>query len=81
MAVNVAHGQLRRRLVTADKIQKVQGIMGKDSAERFLDSGITGVTPSKVCIAKDHHNVDGVSSGQGIWEERMRVRVGRRGTS
>lgn len=48
MAVNLAHGQLRRRLVTPDKMILVEGTIGKQGADRFLDSGITGVTPGKV---------------------------------
>lgn len=48
MAVNLAHGQLRRRLVTPDKMSLVEETIGKDGADRFLDSGITGVTPGKV---------------------------------
>lgn len=48
MAVNLAHGMLRRRLVTPDKMGLVEETIGKEGAERFLDSGITGVTPGKV---------------------------------
>lgn len=48
MAVNLAHGQLRRRLVTPDKMSLVEETVGKQGAEHFLDSGITGVTPGKV---------------------------------
>lgn len=48
MAVNLAHAQLRRRLVTADKMLAVKETIGQEGAERFLDSGITGVTPGKV---------------------------------
>ncbi len=48
MAVNLAHGQLRRRLVTPDKMVLVEETIGKQGADRFLDSGITGVTPGKV---------------------------------
>lgn len=48
MAVNLAHGQLRRRLVTPDKMSLVEKAIGKQGADRFLDSGITGVTPGKV---------------------------------
>ena len=48
MAVNLAHAQLRRRLVTASKMLAVTETIGKEGAERFLDSVITGVTPGKV---------------------------------
>ena len=48
MAVNLAHAQLRRRLLTADKMHRVEQSMGREAAERFADSGITGVTPGKV---------------------------------
>lgn len=48
MAVNLAHAQLRRRLVTPDRMRMVEETVGKQGAERFLDSGITGVTPGKV---------------------------------
>ena len=48
MAVNLAHGQLRRRLVTPDKMSLVEETIGKQGADRFLDSGITGVTAGKV---------------------------------
>lgn len=46
--MNLAHGQLRRRLVTPDKMVLVEETIGKQGADRFLDSGITGVTPGKV---------------------------------
>lgn len=46
--MNLAHGQLRRRLVTPDKMSQVEETIGKQGADRFLDSGITGVTPGKV---------------------------------
>lgn len=55
MAVNLAHAQLRRRLVTADKMLAVRETIGKEGAERFLDSGITGVTPGKVRIPGEEH--------------------------
>ncbi|CAM9192842.1 unnamed protein product [Ectocarpus sp. 13 AM-2016] len=55
MAVNLAHGMLRRRLVTPDKLGMVEETIGKEGAERFLDSGITGVTPGKVRDAKCLH--------------------------
>eukprot|EP00903_Cladosiphon_okamuranus_P016122 g14878.t1 len=55
MAVNLAHGQLRRRLVTPDKMSVVEETIGKQGADRFLDSGITGVTPGKVRDAKCLH--------------------------
>lgn len=48
MAVNLAHGMLRRRLVTPEKMTTVEKCVGKEGAERFLESGITGVTPGKV---------------------------------
>lgn len=51
MAVNLAHGMLRRRLVTPDKMGLVEETIGKEGAGRFLDSGITGVTPGKVNIS------------------------------
>lgn len=46
--MNLAHGQLRRHLVTPDKMSLVEDTIGKQGADRFLDSGITGVTPGKV---------------------------------
>ncbi|CAM9603549.1 unnamed protein product [Ectocarpus fasciculatus] len=55
MAVNLAHGMLRRRLVTPDKMGLVEETIGKEGAGRFLDSGITGVTPGKVRDAKCLH--------------------------
>ncbi|CAM9323675.1 unnamed protein product [Ectocarpus sp. 12 AP-2014] len=55
MAVNLAHGMLRRRLVTPDKLGMVEETIGKEGAGRFLDSGITGVTPGKVRDAKCLH--------------------------
>ena len=55
MAVNLAHGQLRRRLVTPDKMILVEETIGKQGADRFLDSGITGVTPGKVRVFLSRH--------------------------
>ncbi|CAM9310543.1 unnamed protein product, partial [Hapterophycus canaliculatus] len=67
MAVNLAHGQLRRRLVTPDKMSLVEETIGKNGAERFLDSGITGVTPGKVRDAKclHAHVADALMRGRG----------------
>lgn len=48
MAVNVVHGQLRRRFMTAEKAREVEILMGKRAFDIFVDSGITGVTPGKV---------------------------------
>lgn len=48
MAVNLAHGELRRRLVTAEHLKRMEAAMGKEDAEMMLGSGITGVTPGKV---------------------------------
>lgn len=60
MAVNLAHGLLRRRLVTPEKMTMVEDTIGKEGADRFLDSGITGVTPGKV---RQKHSSASVSHG------------------
>lgn len=49
MAVNLAHAQLRRKLVTPEKMKAVEDYIGKEGAKRFIASGITGVTVGKVC--------------------------------
>ncbi|CAN0137123.1 unnamed protein product [Pylaiella littoralis] len=66
MAVNLAHAQLRRRLVTPDRMRMVEETIGKQGAERFLDSGITGVTPGKVRDAKclHAHTADALMRGR-----------------
>lgn len=48
MAVNLAHAQLRRRIVRAEHLDRMQASMGREHAEKMLSSGITGVTPGKV---------------------------------
>lgn len=48
MAVNLAHGELRRRMVTGEHVKRMEAAMGKEDAELMLGSGITGVTPGKV---------------------------------
>lgn len=50
MAVNLAHGMLRRRMVTPEQMATVEGCVGKEGLEPFLESGITGVTPGKVRV-------------------------------
>lgn len=48
MAVNLAHAQLRKRLMTDEKMQRVEERMGKEAAQLFINSGITGITAGKV---------------------------------
>lgn len=50
MTVNLVHGQLRQRLLTSEKLRQVEESMGKEATERFVNSGITGVTPGKVGV-------------------------------
>lgn len=48
MAVNLAHGNLRRRFISAERAREVQESIGEKSFEVFVSSGITGLTPGKV---------------------------------
>lgn len=48
MAVNLVHGNIRRRLVRPEQETRLRETMGEEGSDRFLASGITGVNPSKV---------------------------------